>query len=219
VPASNDSKGGAQPHRRNLTVTPAVTQAQPLVVGRGPSSGIHEKRLSRAHMEIFTQTTAGRATLVVRAIGGNPSFVKSRGTSSLRPLPQKQPYVVEDGDVVYLLDDQYAYEVVEPQYPSSSSDTELQQAAAATQQSSQPHPHQVADGVAAGAGAGRRKPSCSTAAQSSSSPMTVGVAPRRDSIKTLSEDSRPPLTTLSDTSEPEAHRQRLALAGARGAPE
>jgi serine/threonine protein kinase len=201
VPASNDSKGGAQPHRRNLTVTPAVTQAQPLVVGRGPSSGIHEKRLSRAHMEIFTQTTAGRATLVVRAIGGNPSFVKSRGTSSLRPLPQKQPYVVEDGDVVYLLDDQYAYEVVEPQYPSSSSDTEQP-----PQQPPQVQPLQLQQAAV----------KLQHRGTSSSSPMTVGVAVRRDSIKTFSEDSRPPLTTLSDTSEPEAldngsHSPALAM--------
>ena len=109
-PVINDNRGAPLMYRKTLEVAQGGAR---LIVGRGPSSGINEKRLSRNHIELQCCIVAGRQQLVVCAVGANPSFVLPRGSKGWRELPKDTDYALDHGDFIALLDLQYAYEVME----------------------------------------------------------------------------------------------------------
>eukprot|EP01001_Neometanema_parovale_P007049 NODE_3374_length_1231_cov_101.532491_g3203_i0.p1 GENE.NODE_3374_length_1231_cov_101.532491_g3203_i0~~NODE_3374_length_1231_cov_101.532491_g3203_i0.p1 ORF type:complete len:319 (-),score=57.51 NODE_3374_length_1231_cov_101.532491_g3203_i0:224-1180(-) len=95
VPLSADGKCPA------VVITPGLK-----VLGRGGSTGIASKRLSRSQLEVWE---AG-GEVHVRRVGPNPSFVRRAIDPNTESRVQKgEELVLEEGDRIFLLKDSFEY--------------------------------------------------------------------------------------------------------------
>ena len=79
------------------------------VMGRGGQLGIDNPKISRKHVSFAFSEADGSVTAC--QLGANAIAIR-RGTAPLQSVRRNEPYAIEDGDVLYMLNSLYPFQVL-----------------------------------------------------------------------------------------------------------